>query len=172
MLHRIPHSDATTKEKMICIRCHPNYRGQGYPWKNWALIQFELSTGVKKDFPCHVLPCIPRQSNNGTTFDLIVQSCHEYSGRELFLFTELSFRNEFNVVSATALVILCVVLCRSSDLNAGRNGSCTSMKLQRKNMTTWKTKLKPDFLLLFCRNFATYFGFLVADCIVTRISIN
>jgi hypothetical protein len=25
-------TDATKKEKMICIRCHPNFRGKGYAW--------------------------------------------------------------------------------------------------------------------------------------------
>ena len=110
-------TDATTKEKMICIRCNPNFRSKGYPWYNWALIQFELSTGLKKDFPCCVLACVPRQSDNGTTFDLIVQSCHTPTGRESFLFTEWLFRKEFHVVSATALVTLCLNLCSSSDLN-------------------------------------------------------
>jgi hypothetical protein len=95
-------TDSVTKEKMICI-C--------YPWYDWALIQFELSTGVKKDFPCRVVACVPRQTNNGFSFDLIVQSCHEPTGRESFLFTEWSFRKEFHVVSATALVTLCLVLC-------------------------------------------------------------
>jgi hypothetical protein len=52
-------TDATTKEKMICIFCHPNFRAKGYPWYDWALIQFELSTGVKMDFPCCVLACVP-----------------------------------------------------------------------------------------------------------------
>ena len=61
-------TDATTKEKMICICCHPNFRGKGYPWYDWALIQFELNTGVKKDFLCRVLACVPRQTDNtGTT---------------------------------------------------------------------------------------------------------
>ena len=109
-------TDSVTKEKMICIRCHPNFRAKGYPWYDWALIQFELSTGVKKDFPCRVVACVPRQTDNGFSFDLIVQSCHEPTGRESFLFTEWSFRKEFHVVSATALVTLCLVLC-SSDLN-------------------------------------------------------
>ncbi len=77
MLYRIPQTDATTKKKMICIRCHTNFRGKGYPWYDWALIQFELSAWVKKDFPCCVLACVPRQSDNGTTFDLIVQNCHK-----------------------------------------------------------------------------------------------
>jgi hypothetical protein len=101
---------------MICICCHPNFRAKGYPWYDWALIQFELSTGVKKDFPCCVVACVPRQTDNGFSFDLIVQSCYEPTGRESFLFTEWSFRKEFHVVSATAMVTLCLVLC-SSDLN-------------------------------------------------------
>ena len=109
-------TDSSTKEKMICIRCHPNFRAKGYPWYDWALIQFELSTGVKKDFPCRVVACVPRQTDNGFSFDLIVQSCYEPTGRESFLFTEWSFRKDFHVVSATALVALCLVLC-SSDLN-------------------------------------------------------
>jgi hypothetical protein len=108
---------ATRKQKMICIRCHPNFRGKEYPWCDWALIQFELSTGVKKDFPCHVLAYVPRQSDNGTTFNLIGQSCHKPTGCQSFLFTEWSFRKEFHVVSATPLVALCLVLCSSSDLN-------------------------------------------------------
>jgi hypothetical protein len=63
------------------------------------------------------LACVPRQSDNGTTFDLIVQSCHKPTGPELFFFTKWLFRKEFHVLSATALVTLCLVLCSSSNLN-------------------------------------------------------
>ena len=101
---------------MICICCHPNFRGKGNPWYNGALIQFELSKGVNNDFLCRVLACIPRQTDNGAHFDLIVQSCHGPSDRESFLFTEWLFRKEFHEVRATALVTLCLVLC-ISDLN-------------------------------------------------------
>jgi hypothetical protein len=97
-----------TDEKMVSIRCHPNYRGKGYSWYDWALIRFEDDDGNEKEYPSRVVSCLPRHETN--TFDLIIQCCGEPTGRESFLFTEWTFRKEFYVVSSEAIVSLCFVL--------------------------------------------------------------
>jgi hypothetical protein len=103
--------DRKSAEKLICIRCHPNYRGKGFCWYDWAFIRFEDDRGQMRDYPCRILSCIPRKlGGNETTFDLVVQSCGQPTGRESILFTEWSFNRDFYVVPATALVTLCFVL--------------------------------------------------------------
>ena len=106
-----------TDEKMVSIRCHPNYRGKGYPWYDWALIRYEDDDGNDKEYPSRVVSCIPRHSSvagiETTTFDLIIQCCakpEDGEGRESFLFTEWTFSKEFHVVSSEAIVGLCFVL--------------------------------------------------------------
>ena len=99
---------------MISIRCHPNYRGKGFAWYDWAFIRFEDDSGQTRDYPCRILSCIPRNNlgneSPSDTFDLVVQSCGQPTGRESILFTEWSFSRDFYIVPATALVTLCFVL--------------------------------------------------------------
>ena len=103
-----------TDEKMVSIRCHPNYRGKGYSWYDWALIRYEDEDGNETEFPSRVVSCIPRHSSiagiEKTTFDLIIQCCGEPSGRKSFLFTAWTFKKEFYVVSSESVVGLCFVL--------------------------------------------------------------
>ena len=107
--------DVDTDEKLISIRCHPNYRGKGSPWYDWALIQYEFDNGDVIDFPSRIVSCIPRFTSSGmeTSCDLVVQCCSKPSGRESLLFTEWYFKKDFHVVSATAIVRLCFVLVSS-----------------------------------------------------------
>jgi hypothetical protein len=106
--------DRRSNEKMIRIRCHPNYRGKGFAWYDWAFIRFEDDSGQTRDYPCRILSCIPRNNlgneSPSDTFDLVVQSCGQPTGRESILFTEWSFSRDFYIVPATALVTLCFVL--------------------------------------------------------------
>ena len=114
--------DARTDEKLVSLRCHPNYRGKGYSWYDWALVRFVNDDGQEDEFPSRVMSCIPRQSSiagmETTTYDIIVQCCSEPSGRESYLFTEWTFDKKFYVVSAEAIVRLCFVL-ESPDLDSG-----------------------------------------------------
>ena len=108
-----------TNEKMVSIRCHPNYRGKGYCWNDWALIRYVYDDGDVKDFPSRVVCCcIPRHNIidgvETTTFDLVVQCCGEPTGRESFLFTEWTFNKTFHVVSSEAVVQLCFVPLEST----------------------------------------------------------
>ena len=102
-------------ERLISLRCHPNYRSREYPWYDWAIIRTENKEGVEEEYPSRILSCIPRfaGAGNDTTFDLVVQFCSRPSGRESFLFTEWLFNTDFYVISATALVGLCFVLVSS-----------------------------------------------------------
>ena len=103
-------------EKLISIRCHPNYRGKGFPWYDWAVIRFKDDNGDETDFPSRILSCIPRYGSSGTespTYDIVIQCCDEPTGRESQLFTEWSFNKDFYVVSTTAIVGLCFVLVSS-----------------------------------------------------------
>ena len=104
--------EVDSKEKCISIRAHPNFRGKGFPWYDWALIRFEDDDGNLDDFPCRIMSCIRRQGHTAeeSTFDLVVQSCSKPTGRESILFTEWTFNKEFHVVASTALVSLCYVL--------------------------------------------------------------
>ena len=106
--------NTATDEKMVSIRCHPNFRGKGYSWYDWALIRYEDDDGNEKEYPSRVLSCIPRQSRNAgietDAFDLVIQCCGKPTGRESFLFTEWTFQKEFHVVSSEAVVSLCFVL--------------------------------------------------------------
>jgi len=107
-------------EKCISIRAHPNFQGNGYPWYDWAFAQFEDDEGnLLGDFPCRIVSCIHRHgadSRENMTFDLVVQSCNEPTGRESILFTEWTFNRKFHVVSSTALVSLCYVLVDGCEL--------------------------------------------------------
>ena len=81
--------DANTDEKMIAIRCHPNFRGKGYAWYDWVIIRYEDADGIKTEFPSRVLSCVPRHSTGidgieTITFDLIVQCCGERTGQSPF----------------------------------------------------------------------------------------
>jgi hypothetical protein len=106
--------NADTDEKMISIRCHPNYRGKGYAWYDWVLIQYEDKDGNESNFPSRVVSCIPRHTSvagiETTTFDLVIQCCGEPSGRKSFLFTAWTFKTDYYVVSSEAIVGLCFVL--------------------------------------------------------------
>ena len=106
-----------TDEKMISIRSHPNYRGKGYPWYDWALIRFIDDDGDETEYPSRVLSIIPRNSSMDdignetmTTFDLIIQCCGERAGRRSFLFDQWTFDKKFYAVSSEAIVSLCFVL--------------------------------------------------------------
>jgi hypothetical protein len=108
--------DVDKDEKLISIRCHPNYRGKGFPWYDWAVIRFKDDNGDETDFPSRILSCIPRYGSSGTespTYDIVIQCCDEPTGRESQLFTEWSFNKDFYVVSTTAIVGLCFVLVSS-----------------------------------------------------------
>jgi hypothetical protein len=110
-----------TDEKMVSIRCHPNYRGKGYSWYDWALIRYEDDDGNEMEFPSRVVSCIPRHSSiagiEKTTFDIIIQCCGKPTGRKSLLFTAWTFEKEFHVVSSEAVVSLCFVL-QGSDLDS------------------------------------------------------
>ena len=102
-------------ETYISLRCHPNYRGEGNPWYDWAIIETEDDDGISQGrFPSRILCCIPRHVKGGaadeTTFDLIVQFCDKPSGRDSILFTEWIFNPTYYIVPATALVRLCFVI--------------------------------------------------------------
>jgi hypothetical protein len=107
--------NADDGERLISLRCHPNYRSKGYPWYDWAIIRTENNDGSEAEYPSRILSCIPRfnDAENEMTYDLVVQFCDEPSGRESFLFTEWLFNSDYYVVSATALVGLCFVLVSS-----------------------------------------------------------
>ena len=107
------------RRKCISIRAHPNFRGNGYPWYDWALVQFEDNEGnLPGDFPCCIVSCIHRcgEPDEAMTFDLVVQSCNKRTGRESVLFTEWTFDRKFHAVSSTALVLLCYVLVDGCEL--------------------------------------------------------
>jgi hypothetical protein len=110
-----------TDEKMVSIRCHPNYRGKRYSWYDWALIRYEDDDGNEMEFPSRVVSCIPRHSSiagiEKTTFDIIIQCCGKPTGRKSLLFTAWTFEKEFHVVSSEAVVSLCFVL-QGSDLDS------------------------------------------------------
>jgi hypothetical protein len=105
-----------TDEKMVSIRSHPNFRGKGNSWYDWALIRFVNDDGNESEYPSRVVSIIPRHSGikteneTSTTFDLIIQCCGEHAGRESFLFTQWTFNKKFHVVSSEAIVGLCFVL--------------------------------------------------------------
>jgi hypothetical protein len=108
--------DVGEGERLISLRCHPNYRSKGYPWYDWAIIRTENpKDGTEEEYPSRILSCIPRIAGdgNGMSYDLVVQFCSHPSGRESFLFTEWLFNTDYYVVSATALVGLCFVLVSS-----------------------------------------------------------
>jgi hypothetical protein len=46
--------DRKSNKKMISIRCHPNYRGKGFAWYDWAFTRFEVDRGQMRDYPCRV----------------------------------------------------------------------------------------------------------------------
>lgn len=101
-------------ERLISLRCHPNYRSKGHPWYDWAIIRTENDDGSEEEYPSRILSCIPRVGAGGDmTYDLVVQFCSKPSGRESFLFTEWLFDTDYYVVSAMALVGLCFVLVSS-----------------------------------------------------------
>ncbi|KAI2499918.1 hypothetical protein MHU86_14539 [Fragilaria crotonensis] len=110
--------EVDSEEKCISIRAHPNFRGDGYPWYDWALIRFEDNQGNLDDFPCRIVSCIHRRGHpqEDKSFDLVVQSCNQPTGRESILFTEWTFDRKFYVVSSTALVSLCYVLVDGCEL--------------------------------------------------------
>jgi hypothetical protein len=114
--------NTATEEKMVSVRCHPNFRGKGYSWYDWALICYEDDDGNEREYPSRVLSCIPRYSSiagiETTTFDLVIQCCGKPTGRESFLFTEWTFKKEFHVVSSEAIVGLCFVLGSPEQLDA------------------------------------------------------
>jgi hypothetical protein len=99
-----------SKRKCISIRAHPNFQGDGFPWHDWAFIQFEDDHGHLDDFPCRILSCGHRHGDCGeeSTFDLVVQSCNKPTGCKSVLFTEWAF--------STALVSLCFVLFNGLEL--------------------------------------------------------
>ena len=107
-----------TDEKMVSIRSHPNYRGKGYAWYDWALIRFVDDDGNKSEYPSRIVSIIPRQGSvdtgdeTTTTFDLIVQCCGKPATRQqsFLLFTQWTFDKKFHVVSSEAIVGLCFVL--------------------------------------------------------------
>ena len=107
--------DVDNGERLISLRCHPNYRSKGHPWYDWAIIRTENDDGSEGDYPSRILSCIPRVAGvgNDMTYDLVVLCCSHPSGRESFLFTEWLFNTNYYVVSATALVGLCFVLVSS-----------------------------------------------------------
>ena len=74
---------------------------------------------MEKDFPCCILACRPRETDDGMDFELVVQSCHERTGRESAFLTQWSFKKEFHVVKASALVTLCFVLGGNDLSNEG-----------------------------------------------------
>jgi hypothetical protein len=49
------------------------------------------------------------------TFDLVIQCCGKATLRESFLFTEWTFKPDFYVVEASAVVTLCLVIPSTSD---------------------------------------------------------
>jgi hypothetical protein len=76
-----------------------------------------------RDYPCRIVSCIPRNNKgNETKFDLVVQSCGQPTGCKSILFTEWSFKRDFYIVPATALVALCFVL----DSNPADGSVCVS----------------------------------------------
>ena len=52
--------DANTDEKMIAIRCHPNFRGKGYAWYDWVIIRYEDEDGIKTEITCLELCTTPQ----------------------------------------------------------------------------------------------------------------
>jgi hypothetical protein len=102
-------------ERLISLRCHPNFRGKGHPWYDWAVVRTEDGEGNVGEFPSRIVSCIPRFDvlKEETSFDLVVQCCTERTGRESFLFTEWSFVTDFFVLPATSLVGLCFVVVSS-----------------------------------------------------------
>ena len=53
--------ETASKDKMIHVRCHPNYRSSGKGWYDWAYIRFEDPDGESStDYPSKILSCIPR----------------------------------------------------------------------------------------------------------------
>ena len=113
-------------ETLIYLRCHPNYRGEGKPWYDWAIIETEDDDGISQGrFPSRILSCIPRDVEGGSvdetpTHNLVVQFCNAPSGRESFLFKEWTFNTDFYIVPATALVRLCQLLWRPLTLTTSR----------------------------------------------------
>ena len=102
-------------DRLISLRCHPNYRGKGHPWYDWVIVRTEDDNGDETEYPSRVVSCIRRfdVEDNDTTFDLVVQCCTTPTGRESFLYTEWNFSKKFYAVPATALVSLCFVLISS-----------------------------------------------------------
>jgi hypothetical protein len=99
--------------RLISIRCHPNYRGTGHSWYDWAIVRFEDVFGICTDYPSRILSVIPRPSTStdeSIPFDLVVQCCEKRTGRESILFTEWAFNSDFYSISAEAVVGLCFVL--------------------------------------------------------------
>lgn len=108
--------ETASKDKMIHVRCHPNYRSSGKGWYDWAYIRFEDPDGESStDYPSKILSCIPRHRDGKDTFDLIIQCCDEATLRESFLFTEWTFKPDLYVVEASAIVALCLVFPSTSD---------------------------------------------------------
>jgi Plavaka transposase len=108
--------EIASNEKMIHVRSHPNYRSSGKGWYDWAYIRFEDADGESfTDYPSKILSCIPRHRDGVDTFDLVIQCCGVATLRESFLFTEWTFKPDFYVVEASAVVTLCLVIPSTSD---------------------------------------------------------
>jgi len=116
-----------TRDTLISIRCHPNYRGKEIPWYDWALVRFVDDNGETKDYPSRIVCCIKRHGIQ-STFDLVVQCCDSCTGRESILFTEWTFKTDFYVVSATAVVSLCFVIPSSFHTNMSNMSSVLVVK--------------------------------------------
>ena len=99
--------------RLISIRCHPNYRGTGHAWYDWAIIRFEDDSGASKDYPSRILSVISRpcsDSQEKVSFELVVQCCEKKTGRQSILYSEWIFSRDFYLISADAIVGLCFVI--------------------------------------------------------------
>ena len=62
-----------------------------------------------------ILSCIPCHRDGKDTFDLIIHCCCNTTLRKSFLFTEWTFKPDFYVVEASAIVTLCLVFPSTSE---------------------------------------------------------
>ncbi len=83
VLHKVSKVWWPHQQKLIAIRCHPNYQGRGYPWYDWAIIRYADDDDNHQEYPSRILSCIPRnivEGHDETTFDLIIQCCDKPTG--------------------------------------------------------------------------------------------
>ena len=92
-------------DRVISLRCHPNYREKGHPWYDWVLVRTEDDNGNDEEYPSRVVSCNRR-------FDVKYNEITP-TGRESFLYTEWNFSPKFYVLPATALASLGFVLVSS-----------------------------------------------------------